>query len=252
MESTSFPNKVLSFFGFNLRLYLHPLHFVNELISLCKKRDKGWICYLNADTFNRACSDPDFHEILDQAKILYADGMSILYGARLFLKADAGVRVTAADFLEEFFFICEKEQIRIFFLGGSAQTCQFFQQTLGQRHPALEIDIQHGYFPSEESSRVLDRINAFRPDLLIVGMGSPRQEKWVRDHQSNLPCLAWHVGAVAEFYTGTRYRAPIWARKNGMEWLFRLIQEPGRLWRRYLIGNWKFLWNLIRLSGDNR
>jgi N-acetylglucosaminyldiphosphoundecaprenol N-acetyl-beta-D-mannosaminyltransferase len=100
---------------------------------------------------------------------------------------------------------------------------------------------------------VVAEINAARPDLLIIGMGVPRQERWLWAHWEQLEVpVAWCVGATFDYYAAEFPRAPVWMRRAGLEWLFRLALEPRRLWRRYLIGNPRFVWRVLRRRGVGR
>src|SRR5205823_1463715 len=114
--------------------------------------------------------------------------------------------------------------------------------------PGLEIVFaQDGFFQASEADQVFDLLEAADPDLVLIGMGAPRQEHWALAwSRRGRPRVYWCVGALFEYYAGTRLRAPRWMRRIGLEWLARLILEPGRLWKRYLIGNPLFLWRVLR------
>ena len=100
-------------------------------------------------------------------------------------------------------------------------------------------------FSDEDNKAIIDAINAANPDLLWIGMTAPKQEKWTYSHwnELNIHCHVGTIGAVFDFFAGTVERAPIWGQEHGLEWLYRLIKEPKRMWRRYIIGNTLFLWN---------
>ena len=102
-------------------------------------------------------------------------------------------------------------------------------------------------FSEEENNAIIQAINDANPDLLWIGMTAPKQEKWTWQHwnELNIHCHVGTIGAVFDFYAGTAMRAPIWWQKHGLEWLYRLIKEPRRMWRRYVIGNPLFIWNVI-------
>jgi N-acetylglucosaminyldiphosphoundecaprenol N-acetyl-beta-D-mannosaminyltransferase len=102
-------------------------------------------------------------------------------------------------------------------------------------------------FSDEDNKRIIDAINDANPDLLWIGMTAPKQEKWVYVHRDslNVNCHIGTIGAVFDFYAGTVKRAPLWWQRHGLEWLYRLLKEPKRMWRRYLVGNVLFLWNIL-------
>ena len=101
---------------------------------------------------------------------------------------------------------------------------------------------------NEDNKAIIDAINAANPDLLWIGMTAPKQEKWTYSHwnELNIRCHVGTIGAVFDFFAGTVERAPLWWQEHGLEWLYRLIKEPKRMWRRYIIGNTLFLWNMVK------
>ncbi|MCL5269386.1 MAG: WecB/TagA/CpsF family glycosyltransferase, partial [bacterium] len=107
---------------------------------------------------------------------------------------------------------------------------------------------EHGYFNEVDARRILEAIELANPDVVLIGMGTPRQEHWALmwSAADRRPRVWWCVGALFEYYAGTRGRAPVWMRRTGLEWVWRLALEPGRLWRRYLLGNPRFLWRVWR------
>lgn len=103
-------------------------------------------------------------------------------------------------------------------------------------------------FSDEDNMAIIDAINAANPDLLWIGMTAPKQEKWIYSHWEELDihCHVGTIGAVFDFFAGTVERAPMWWQRHGLEWLYRLLKEPKRMWRRYIIGNALFLWNMLK------
>ena len=103
-------------------------------------------------------------------------------------------------------------------------------------------------FSDEDNKAIIDAINNANPDLLWIGMTAPKQEKWTYSHwkELNIHCHVGTIGAVFDFFAGTVERAPIWWQEHGLEWLYRLLKEPKRMWRRYIIGNTLFLWNMTK------
>ena len=103
-------------------------------------------------------------------------------------------------------------------------------------------------FSDEDNKAIIDAINAANPDLLWIGMTAPKQEKWTYSHwnELNIHCHVGTIGAVFDFFAGTVECAPMWWQKHGLEWLYRLIKEPKHMWRRYIIGNSLFLWNMVK------
>ena len=205
------------------------------------------ICYLNADCVNRYFKDKEYARIIDSAEIVYADGQAVVWGSGLF-----GVRlperVNAGDFFLDFCKKCEEKEIKLFFLGSKGDTSEKCANNLLKKLPQLKIvGTNDGYFDEIKEKEIIKKISELGVDILIVGMGSPLQEKWISKNIDKLNVkVCWGVGALFEYYSGNVPRAPIGMRKAGLEWLYRLIVEPKRLWKRYLIGNVIFVFRLIR------
>lgn len=212
---------------------------VNDAASRPGAAPPMLISYLNAWCSNVAARNPDYAFLLRQADCIYADGQAIVWASRL-LGSPLPERVNAADFILQFCREAAARDVSLYLLGGPPGIASAAADTFRRAAPALRIlGAESGYFagpPEEEEA--LRRIASAGPDILIVGMGVPLQEKWVARH---LPRLAartvWCVGAMFEYHAGYRSRAPVWVRQAGLEWAFRLVLEPRRLWRRYIVGN---------------
>lgn len=200
-----------------------------------------FVTYLNAACSNLAQVDADYRQILRRADLVYADGQAIVWASR-WLRQPVPERVNAADFFVEFCRRCAQAGLSLYFLGSQPGVAARAAQHLIESIPALTVlGTESGYF-SPDDREILQRIQRAAPDILIVGMGVPRQEQWVVRHLPQLGVASvWCVGALFEYYAGFRPRAPKWMRRAGLEWLFRLALEPRRLWRRYVIGNVVFL-----------
>jgi bacterial polymer biosynthesis proteins, WecB/TagA/CpsF family len=208
-------------------------------------QQKALINTLNAHSFNTVQNDKDFHKALQCSDVLLPDGIGVVLAMRM-LTGKKLQKIAGADL-----FFYEMERInaiggKCFFLGSSEETLQKIQIKAEKEYPNIQV---YSYSPpykaefSEEENRLMiDAINTIEPDVLFVGMTAPKQEKWAYQHFNQL--LVGHVcciGAVFDFYAGTVKRAPGWMIQSGLEWLYRLIKEPRRMWRRYLIGNVKFI-----------
>jgi N-acetylglucosaminyldiphosphoundecaprenol N-acetyl-beta-D-mannosaminyltransferase len=221
--------------------------FVETLINCAHGGTPLLVTYLNAHTVNVYFSDPEYARIIDRANIVYADGQAVVWASR-FLGDPLPERVSAADFFVSFCQRCADEGLSLFLLGSRPGVAEGAQRKLQDRVKGLRIvGTQHGHFQRADNAAVVERIRAARPDVLIIGMGVPRQEKWTAENLERLGVpVGWCVGALFEYVSGTRRHAPHWMRRAGLEWLFRLVQEPGRLWQRYLIGNLQFVIRVLR------
>lgn len=219
--------------------------------SLFSLRDgKTSISTLNAHCYNMACTDELYREALLKSDVLIPDGISVVWVMR-WLTGQRLKKIAGADLF--FYEIARLQQTggRCFFLGSSESTLQKIKERAKREYPNVQIQTYSppykAEFTQEDNLAMLEAINAFQPDVLMVGMTAPKQEKWAYQHYNLLEvghiCC---IGAVFDFYAGTIKRAPKWMIKLGMEWFYRLIKEPRRMWRRYLIGNTKFIYYVIK------
>ena len=137
-------------------------------------------------------------------------------------------------------------------MGSSEKTLSLIQENCRKGYPYIRVEVYSPpykpQFSTEDNRVIIDKINHIRPDLLWIGMTAPKQEKWAYQHwdELNINCHVGTIGAVFDFYAGSAKRAPKWIQENSLEWLYRLIKEPRRLWRRYILGNPLFLWNMAK------
>ena len=205
------------------------------------------VMYVNAHCIVISQRDERYRKILDRAHLVYAGGISLVWGAKLLGHYLPG-RLTAADFMPAFFSLFAEKALRVFFWGARPGVAEAAGKRIKQNNPELKIvGTHHGYFQPGEYGKIIEKINRTRPHVLMVGMGVPHQEKWIEEHfeQINAP-VVWGVGALFDFLSGRLPRGPQWLLDSGFEWLCRLLAEPRRLWRRYLLGNVLFMWYVFR------
>jgi N-acetylglucosaminyldiphosphoundecaprenol N-acetyl-beta-D-mannosaminyltransferase len=183
-----------------------------------------------------------YRQTLNRADLVYADGVGIVWGARLWGHRLPD-RSTAADFMPDFCKTFAEHGLRVYLMGARQGIAKEAADCLLKKVPNLRIvGTQHGYFKQEETEEIKQRINLARPDVLLIGLGAPYQEFWIEDNISELDVpVIWGVGGLFDFISGRTKRGPQWLLDHGFEWLCRLVVEPRRLWRRYLIGNSKFV-----------
>jgi len=182
---------------------------------------------------------PRFQEFYRRADRIHIDGMPLVWLARLKgYPARREHRVTYADWIHPLMALATSRGFRVFHLGGKPGVGEKAATLLALKYPGLQIQTHHGYFDlkGKENERVLDLIHTFRPHILMVGMGMPRQELWILDNLDHLPpSVILPSGACMDYVAGVVPTPPRWAGKVGLEWFFRLLAEPRRLWRRYVV-----------------
>lgn len=201
-----------------------------------------------------AHKNADFRSILNSADLWVPDGIAPVGIARL--KGLRGAnRTPGVDIMEAFFEVADKKGYSSFFYGDKADTLAAMEKKIKKRYPGHRI--AGAYSPPfrplsvEEDEQVIEMINNAKPDILWVALGMPKQDRWIFEHKDRLKVpVAAGVGAAFLFLSGKVRRVPDWVGMSGLEWLWRLIQEPGKLWRRDLIDGPQFLWHvLMELTG---
>lgn len=205
------------------------------------------ISFVNSDCLNLACRDREYREATNESELVLPDGIGLRLGCRLLGTQLAG-NVNGTDLFPR---LCERAAnlgLSLYLLGAREGVAAEAAERLKAAYPGLRIaGSHHGYFLPEEDGAVVERINRAQPDLVFVAMGAPRQEVWLRRNTPGLTApVGLGVGGLFDFYSGRVRRAPVWCQEIGMEWLWRLLQEPGRLWRRYLVGNPLFILRVWR------
>ncbi len=223
--------------------------FIEDLTNRAIEHQRTFACYLNAYTYNISVADEQYRSILKSADILYPDGMSISLAA--WLSSGRWIeRMTGLDFSDSFFSACEERGLSLYFLGGKPGIAERAKQNILRKYPNLKIVGTHnGYFSldGEDVERIINDINQSQVDILLIGMGSPLQEEFGYRYRNKLNSpVIWVVGALLDYYAGVEKQAPRWIGRIGLEWLFRLIQNPKGKWKRYLVGNWIFAYNIYR------
>jgi len=205
--------------------------------------------YANVHAINFAQRDARFRNILNRSSVTYCDGEGVRWGARL-LGAYLPKRTALTTWIWDLCSLLQDYNLSVFFLGGSEDVSARANDVIRNRFPRLKIaGRHHGFFQrtGAENDAVIRAICSAAPDVLFVGFGIPIQEYWIEDNLARLKSgVILSAGSMIEYVSGAKKVAPAWMANNGLEWLFRLLHEPGRLWRRYLIGNPLFLLRVIR------
>ena len=233
-----------------------PVH-AHDLASLLATVDRMvasggryTVAYANVHTVNIALDQADVARFMAGADLIYCDGNGVRLGAWLGGR-HLPPRMTGADWIGDLGRLAADRGYRLFWLGGEQGVAEAAARRLAEEAPGLNIaGTHHGYFAKRgpETDGVIDRINDSAADIVLVGFGSPLQERWIADHRDSLDAaVVWALGATADFLSGRVSRGPAVLHQHGAEWLARLLVDPRRLWRRYLIGNSRYL---ARVAAD--
>jgi N-acetylglucosaminyldiphosphoundecaprenol N-acetyl-beta-D-mannosaminyltransferase len=225
--------------------------------SWIARGERGYVCVSNVHSVMEARRDESLRRVFNAAALAVPDGMPLVWMSRL--RGRRGVRrVYGPDLTLQ---LCERAAVRgyrCFFYGGAPGVAKELAHALSRRFPGLRVVGAEAppFRPlsPDEDDEAVRRINAASPDVVFVGLGCPKQERWMAEHRPRLDApVLLGVGAAFDFHTGLVRQAPRWMMGAGLEWLFRLLQEPRRLWRRYLVYNPLFVFHLtLELLGLRR
>jgi N-acetylglucosaminyldiphosphoundecaprenol N-acetyl-beta-D-mannosaminyltransferase len=234
----------------SLNITLGPfLFFIHRILDLAKSKESSYVCVANVHMTIEAHWDNQFAKILNGANLVTPDGMPLaktmylLYG----IKQE---RVAGMDLLPALLAEAEKEFLSVFFYGGTTEMLDKTKKYVGLHYPSLK---QTNYFSppfrvlnTEEENAVVDKINQSGAHLVFVALGCPKQEKWMASMKGRVNACMIGIGGALPVMIGMQNRAPEWMQRLSLEWLYRLIQEPRRLFKRYFITNVLFIILLIR------
>lgn len=210
------------------------------------------VAFVNADCLNKAYIDSDYFNSLQLMDRVYPDGIGVRLAARM-IGLNVVENINGTDLFPLICANAAQQGKRMFLLGGREGVAQVVADKMSEKHPDLIIaGVQHGYFKPDQETEIIDRVNLLEVDILCVAFGAPKQEEWMAAKRNQIRSpVTIGLGGCFDFYADRIPRAPLWLREMGLEWTYRLYQEPGRMWRRYMIGNPLFLYRMWRL-GKNR
>ncbi len=210
-----------------------------------------YISLCNVHTTVMAMEDPSYRKVENGAALTLPDGNPIAAEQRKRGFPEA-MRTGGPDLMEILFQKTSgnNNKLRHFFYGSTPETIRALTKALSRKYPGIQIagSISPPFreLSEKEDQKIIEKIRAASPDLIWVGLGAPKQEKWMAAHKGRFDAVMIGVGAGFDFHAGVRKRAPKWIQRIGFEWLYRLLQEPGRLFSRYFYSNTKFLLNVGR------
>lgn len=223
---------------------------VRRICDHAERRQGGLVCVANVDMLTRAKRTPRLATLMQGAVAVVTDGMPLVWALRRLQRRTNASRVYGPGLVLA---VCEAAARRgqsVFLYGGTPEELALMQASLRQCAPGLQIAgaVSPPMLPAEPGfdAATVARINASGASVVFVGLGCPKQEFWMDTHQQQLQPVSIGVGLAFALIAGTKSQAPRWMREHGLEWLYRLGQEPGRLWKRYLVGNTLFIGYVLR------
>lgn len=228
---------------------------IDELEKWVLAQQKRYVCICNTHSVVTASNDSLFETALTNADICTPDGMPLVWALRSYGFVDQD-RVDGPNLMLKLCELSSAKRYRVFLYGGTDETLQQLVQRLSNLFPSLEI--AGSYSPpfrsltDSEDAQIVDMINSAKADFIFVGLGCPKQEIWMYRHRDNINGVMIGVGAAFDFITGNKKRCPEFMQRIGMEWLFRLMSEPGRLWKRYAYNNPVYIYRFIKTYKKNK
>lgn len=197
---------------------------------------------INASKVNLMNENPKLREIVNSCPLINADGASIIWAARQ-LGVPVSERVTGIDLFLNLVRVAAEKGYKIYLFGAKEEVVQKVRKIFLEQYPNLQIvGVRNGYFNPEDEEKMVEEMSASGADMMFVAFSSPKKEFWVNKYLKELRIpFVMGVGGSFDVVAGVTDRAPKWMQDHGMEWFYRFIQEPGRMWNRYIVGNWKFV-----------
>jgi N-acetylglucosaminyldiphosphoundecaprenol N-acetyl-beta-D-mannosaminyltransferase len=217
---------------------------IRRVAELVEKGNGGYICFSTVHMTMESYDNAEFAARVNAADFVIPDGMPLVWMQKLQGEKQA-CRVRANDLMIQLCSYAEKNNLSVGFYGGKHKVIDAILERAAKDYPNLKI--AYAFSPpfrpltAEEDTKITAEINARKPDILFMGLGCPKQENWMWAHKDKLKAVMLGVGASFDFFAGNLRESPEWMGRMGLEWLFRLSQEPRRLWRRYLILNPRFV-----------
>jgi N-acetylglucosaminyldiphosphoundecaprenol N-acetyl-beta-D-mannosaminyltransferase len=230
------------------------LSFVDRLIQMSETSGSTYTCVANVHMLVEAHKDPAFASVVNNADLITPDGLPLTWGLKLLygLKQD---RVAGMDLLPDLLKRSEQKSIPVYFYGGTEEMLSKTKEYSEKHYPSLKIAGMYSppfrALSVEEEQSIIKKINVSGAKFVFVALGCPKQEKWMASMKGLVNACMIGIGGALPVLVGMQKRAPLWMQKYGLEWLYRLLQEPKRLFKRYAVTNTLFLWLLFKVVVKN-
>jgi N-acetylglucosaminyldiphosphoundecaprenol N-acetyl-beta-D-mannosaminyltransferase len=216
----------------------------NQIMHWIKTNESRYVCIANVHTLMEAHDSPEFARIINNADLVTPDGMPLVWMMRLKGQEDQQ-RVYGPSLMLHVLEAAARENIPVGFYGGKPDVLKMLVEKMQARYTSLNVAYSlsppFSKIDAVEEEIIVERINRSGARILFVGLGCPKQEVWMAEHRGKIKAVMLGVGAAFDFHSGTIRQAPAWLQRIGLEWFFRLMTEPRRLWKRYLYHNSRFM-----------
>lgn len=226
---------------------------VHQIMTWARYNESRYVCAANVHMLMEAYDSPEFQNIVNTADLVTPDGMPLVWMLQC-LGYSKQERVYGPDLTIKLIEAAVTGEVSVGFYGGTVETLVQLTATFKDKYPNLKIAYSNSppfrQLTDEEGQTVIRTMNASGAKILFVGLGCPKQERWMAVHRGKIQAVMIGVGVAFDFHSGRKRQSPLWMQRSGLEWLFRLVHEPARLWRRYLYHNPRFVvLALMQLSG---
>jgi N-acetylglucosaminyldiphosphoundecaprenol N-acetyl-beta-D-mannosaminyltransferase len=222
---------------------------MDRILELATERESSYACFSNVHMIVEAHKSLEFRKMVNQSNFAFADGMPLVFALK-WLYGIRQDRIAGMDFMADVLKACEVRHLSIFFYGSTPEILASLQLYVTKKYPTLHlagmISPPFRELSMEENNSMIDQINASGANIVLVGLGCPKQETWMAKNSSRIQASLLGVGGAFALYAGNAQRAPQWMRNVGLEWLYRLSQEPRRLAKRYVVTNSHFVYLFIK------
>ncbi len=245
-ESSQNHPEILNLFGLDIA-NIDMQTAMNQLDQTITNAEHKSVYFVNPDCLNKMSTDKDYFQVLKNGSLIFPDGIGLTVAGKL-LNTPLKENINGTDMFPYICRLAAERGYSLFLLGGKPGIAAETARVIEGKYKVKIAGTAHGYFDHDsESNAMVESVNQSGADILLVAFGAPRQEKWIATHCEQLkPNILMGVGGLFDFYSGNIKRAPVWMREIGLEWIYRILQEPGRMWRRYVIGNPLFISRVIR------
>lgn len=218
------------------------LEATQAVIEWAKNSQSRYVCVANVHMVMETYDNADFRKVVNQADLITPDGMPLVWMLRQ-MGYSVPERVCGRTLMTEICTMASRENVSVGFFGGTPEVVEALGRVFRDKFPNLKVSFQYSppfrSLTAEEDAALVQEINTSGTQILFVGLGCPKQEKWMAEHRGKVQSVMLGVGAAFNFHAGSVKNAPAWMQQSGLEWLFRALVEP-RLWRRYLLHNPRF------------